>query len=96
MERPLAKQFENGPLVHYRRLPAVSSVAALPTGKDPLLAWRTGPDRYVSANQAYAMPVPKPRDIGARTKAADPRRDLLPKTASQGTAPTPSPRRWLG
>lgn len=97
MERPLAKQFKNGPFAHYQRLPAVSSVADRPTGQDPLLAWRTGADRYVSANQAYAMPVPKPRGIGARATTAHPRRDLLAKTSPQadGTDAQPPPLSWL-
>lgn len=97
MERPLAKQFKNGPFVHYQRLPAVSSVADRPTGKDPLLAWRTGPDRYVPVNQASAMPVPKPRGIGARATTAHPRRELVAKTSLQadGTDAQPPPLPWL-
>jgi integrase len=97
MERLLANQFENGPLVRYEPSPLEPAVDNRTTGKTPVLVRRTGPDLYIPVNQASAMPVPKPRGIGARTRTAHPRRDLVAKTSPQadGTDAQPPPLPWL-
>lgn len=97
MERLLANQFENGPLVRYEPSPAGGSVTTTSSSKKPLLSRRTGPDLYVPVNQAAAMPVPKPRGIGARSTTANARCGLLPRTSlqSDGTDAQPPPMPWL-
>ena len=101
MERLLANQFENGPLVRYeppedQRGPApVRTRAAQTKG---VVLQRPGPDLYVPANQASAMPVPKPRGIsGAHVRNALPRRDLPSgsSTHADGTDAQPPPPPWL-
>jgi integrase len=97
MERLLANQFENGPLVRYEPSPATASAATTSASKKHLLARRSGPDLYVPVNQGSAMPVPKPRGIGARSTTTNPRRDVLPRTSlqSDGTDAQPPPMPWL-
>lgn len=97
MERLLANQFENGPLVRYEPLPAAASLTKTSSSKVTLVARRAGPDLYVPVNQAAAMPVPRPRGIGARSKTANPRRDLPTRAALQwdGTDAQPPPTPWL-
>lgn len=66
MERLLANQFANGPLVKYEPEEISLAPQRLVPPKTPIQAEtvvprRTAPDLYVPANQAAAMPVPKPR-----------------------------------
>jgi integrase len=101
MERLLANQFENGPLVRYEPLEeqkrAASTHANLGHSKGVIVR-RPGPDLYVPASQAAAMPVPKPRGIaGARLRDVNAPRDRQPGSSihSGGTDPQPPPQRWL-
>lgn len=97
MERLLANQFENGPLVRFEPSLATASAATSSASKKLLLARRSGPDLYVPVNQSSAMPVPKPRGVGARSTTTNPGRDLLPRTSlkSDGTDAQPPPMPWL-
>lgn len=98
MERLLANQFENGPLVRYeapeepkRFLTAPAEIA----NSKGVIVRRAGPDLYVPANQSAAMPVPKPRGIaGARLRDVNAPRDRRPGSSihSGGTDPQPPPR----
>ncbi|MGC4395695.1 site-specific integrase [Hydrogenophaga crocea] len=72
MERLLANQFANGPLVKYEPDDVSPAPKRLAAPKEPIQAQtvvprRTSPDLYVPASQASAMPVPKPRGtVGAK------------------------------
>ncbi len=101
MERLLANQFENGPLVRYEP-PAEqtrqSSPRAKQTVSNAVVTRRSGPDLYVPVNQASAMPVPKPRGIAAaRLRPTHPHRDLSagPSIPADGTDAQPPPMSWL-
>jgi integrase len=66
MERLLANQFANGPLVKYEPEEISPAPKRLVPPKTPIQAEtvvprRTSPDLYVPASQTAAMPVPKPR-----------------------------------
>jgi len=100
MERLLANQFENGPLVRYE--PAEPTRQASPRAKqtvsNAVVTRRSGPDLYVPVNQASAMPVPKPRGVsGARVRPAHSQRDLSagPSIPADGTDAQPPPMPWL-
>lgn len=96
MERLLANQFENGPLVRYelpeepKKLTAQAKTAQ-PTG---VIVRRPSPDLYVPANQSAAMPIPKPRGVaGARLRDVNAPRDRRPGSSvhAGGTDPQPPP-----
>jgi integrase len=100
MERLLASQFENGPLVRYE--PAEPTRQASPRAKqtvsNAVVTRRSGLDLYVPVNQASAMPVPKPRGVsGARLRSTHPHRDLStgPSIPADGTDAQPPPMPWL-
>lgn len=100
MERLLANQFENGPLVRYEPAEEPKRSLAAPARRESakaVIVRRAGPDLYVPANQAASMPVPKPRGVtGSRMRVAAPRaRAQGSSIHSGGTDPQPPPRRWL-
>jgi integrase len=100
MERLLANQFENGPLVRYEP-PAEQTRQSSPraqTVSNAVVTRRSGPNLYVPVNQASAMPVPKPRGVsGARMRPTHPHRDLStgPSIPADGTDAQPPPMPWL-
>jgi len=100
MERLLANQFENGPLVRYEPAEEPKRSLAAPARRESakaVIVRRAGPDLYVPANQAASMPVPKPRGVtGSRMRVTAPRvRAQGSSIHSGGTDPQPPPRRWL-
>lgn len=101
MERLLANQFENGPLVRYEPAEEPKKSLTVPARSESakaVIVRRSGPELYVPANQAASMPVPKPRGItGSRMRdvTAPRSRAQGPSIHSGGTDPQPPPRRWL-